>query len=414
MSRFFRGSGGSRTRRSITSTPATAGQRPAASSILACLVACAVAHAAPVLPGVAAALQTAIDAGEISGGVTCVVAKDRTLDLEAVGLADIATRQPMTPDSIFWIKSMTKPVTAVAVLMLQDRGRLNVDDPVAKYLPAFADLKTPSGRPANLTIAQLLSHTSGLGEGLGEAGSAGDRAHSLADLVRQALASPMQFEPGTRWKYTQSGINTAGRIVEVVSGLPFDQFLSRELFEPLGMSSTRFYPDEKLQERIVTLYARDKTTGELRPQPRRTDLASHDHPPLATSGIYSTAPDYARFCQMLLNGGELNGHHFLQPATIKLLTSPRTGALKAGFVPGSAWALGVGVVTEPQGVTEMLSPGSYGHGGAYGTQAWIDPAKGVAYVLMIQRMNFGNPGYRNGDDTAVRHDFQAAAARALR
>src|SRR6185369_14951068 len=139
---------------------------------------------APKLPGVAAAIQTAIDAHEISGAVTMVVTKNQVLDLEAIGFADIATKKPMMPDAIFWIKSMTKPVTAVAVLMLQDAGKLNVDDPVAKYLPGFAELKTPSGKPANLTIAQLLTHTSGLGEGLGENGSATDRAHNLADLVR--------------------------------------------------------------------------------------------------------------------------------------------------------------------------------------------------------------------------------------
>lgn len=368
---------------------------------------------APKLPGVAAAIQVAIDAHEISGAVTMVVTKDRVLDLEAVGHADLAARKPMQPDSVFWIKSMTKPVTAVAVMMLQDAGKLNVDDPVAKYLPEFAALKTPSGQPAHLTISQLLTHTSGLGEGLGESGSAADPAHNLADLARQALASPMQFEPGARWKYTQSGLNIAGRIIEVVSGVSYDQYLSHQLFEPLGMNSARFYPGEKMQERIVTLYTKNKETGELQPVPRRADLAARSRPPLATSGLYCTAGDYARLCQMLLNGGELDGKRFLKTETIQLLTTPRTGELKAGFVPGSAWGLGVGVVTEPQGVTGMLSPGTYGHGGAFGTQAWIDPVKGVAYILMIQRDKFGTPGYRNGDDTAVRKDFQQAAADSL-
>ncbi len=391
--------------------PASPNRLRAGLALLALLPAIALAEN-PTLPGLAAAMQAFVDQKEISGAVTMVVTKDKILDLEPVGFADIATRQAMRPDSIFWIKSMTKPVTAVAVMMLQDAGKLNVDDPVAKYLPDFANLKTPSGKPANLTISHLLTHTSGLGEGLGEAGSKADPAHNLADLTRQALASPMQFEPGTRWKYTQSAINVAGRIVEVVSGVAFDQFLSQHLFEPLGMKDARFYPDGKLQERIVTLYAKNKTSGELDPLPRRADLASRDHPALPTSGLYCTAPDYARFCQMLLNGGELDGKRFLKPETVKLLTTPRTGELKAGFVPGSAWALGIGIVTDPQGVTAALSPGTFGHGGAYGTQAWIDPVKGVAYVLMIQRSNL-NTSWRNNDDTAIRADFQKIAAAAL-
>jgi CubicO group peptidase (beta-lactamase class C family) len=362
----------------------------------------------PTLPGIGEAMQKHVTAGAISGAVTMVVTKDRILHLEATGLADLATARPMTTDAVFSIKSMTKPVTGVAVLMLQSEGKLNVDDPVAKYIPEFAALKTPSGQPANLTIAQLLTHTSGLGEGLGENGNKSDQTHNLADLVRQALASPMQYEPGIRWKYTQSGINTAARIVEVVSGVIFDQFLSSRLFEPLGMNSTRFYPGEKLQQRMVTLYSKHKETGLVDAVPRRTDLASRDRPPLATSGLYSTAGDYARVCQMLLHGGELDGRRYLTPEAVRLLATPRTGDLKAGFVPGSAWGLATGVVTEPQGVTAMLSPGTYGHGGAYGTQAWIDPVKGVAYILMIHRTGFGN-----GDASDVRRDFQQAAVDAL-
>jgi len=177
--------------------------------LAALLPAIALAQAnAPKLPGVASAIQTALDAQEISGAVTVVVTKDTVLDRAALGFADLAEQKPMQSDTIFWIKSMTKPVTGVAILLLQDEGKLNVDDPVANYLPEFSGLKTPSGQPANLTIAHLLTHTSGLGEGWGESGSATDPARTLADLVRQALASPMQFEPSARWKYTQSGINT--------------------------------------------------------------------------------------------------------------------------------------------------------------------------------------------------------------
>jgi CubicO group peptidase (beta-lactamase class C family) len=366
----------------------------------------------PKLPGVAEAIQKAVDAHEITGGTTAVVTKDKLVDLEAVGFADIATQKPMQPDSIFWIKSMTKPVTAVAVMMLQDDGKLNINDLVAKYIPAFADLKTPSGKAANLTLKHLLPHTSGLGEGHGESGPRGTR--TLAELVPHFLATPMLFEPGERWKYCQAGINTMSRIVEIVSGKSFDQFCAERIFGPLAMNDTTFYPTEAQLPRVVTVYRKNKETGALEAEAPRADILSHDRPPLGNSGLYSTAPDFARFAQMLLNNGTLNGHHYLKPETVKLMASNQTGDLKAGFVPGSVWGLAVGIMAEPQGVTEAFSPGTWGHGGAYGTQVWIDPMRSIGYVLMIQRSTFGTPGYRNGDDTVVRHDFQGAVAAALK
>src|SRR6185369_9439878 len=163
---------------------------------------------------------------EIAGAVTVVATKDKVIHLESTGFADVAAKKSMTPDSVFWIASMTKPITGTAILILQDEGKLNVTDPVAKYIPEFAKLKTPSGKPANLTITQILTHTSGLGEG----GGLGARnAHTLADLVPVWLAAPMQYEPGEKWQYTQSGINLAGRIVEVVSGKTFDAFLQQRV-----------------------------------------------------------------------------------------------------------------------------------------------------------------------------------------
>src|SRR6266550_2598922 len=182
---------------------------------------------APKLPGVGATMQQAVAKNEIAGAITVVVTKDKTVHLETAGFADVATKRPMTPDTLFWIASMTKPITGAAILMLQDESKLNVADPVAKYLPEFANLKTPSGKPANLTITQILTHTSGLGEA---SGPDAQKAKTLADLVPFWLSAPMQYEPGEKWKYTQSGINTAARIVEVVSGMTFDAFLQRRLF----------------------------------------------------------------------------------------------------------------------------------------------------------------------------------------
>jgi CubicO group peptidase (beta-lactamase class C family) len=370
---------------------------------------------APKLPGIGAAMQELVSRNEIAGAITVVVTKDKTVHFETTGFAEFASQRPMTEETLFWIASMTKPVTAVAVLMLQDEGKLNVADSVAKYLPEFANLKTPSGKPANLTLTQILTHTSGLGEAGGDAAR---QAKTLADLVPLWLAAPTQFEPGAKWQYCQSGINAAGRIVEVVSGMSFDAFLQKRLFNPLGMKNTTFYPTDDQRARLVTAYAKNKDTGALEPVPPRPEFGPRDRPPQGNGGLYSTAPDYARFCQMLLNGGTLEGQRYLSAAALKFLSTPQTGDLPTGFFQNETygnrgtnygWGIGTCVLRAPHaGVAEMLSPGSYGHGGAWGTQAWIDPVKGVAYVLMVQRSNFPN-----SDASDVRREFQKAAANAM-
>jgi CubicO group peptidase (beta-lactamase class C family) len=380
-------------------------------SVLMCFTVVA-GCAVPQLPGVGAAMQEAIDGRQIAGAVTVVVTKDKVLHLEASGLADVAGKKPMQPDSLFWIASMTKPVTAVAVLMLQDEGKLNVADPVAKYIPAFAELKTPSGKPANLTITQILTHTSGLGEASAEGAR---NAKTLSDLIPLYLAAPMQYEPGAKWQYTQSGINVASRIVEVVSGLSFDAFTQQRIFDPLGMKNTTFYPAPGT---VVTAYAKNRTTGELEMTPPRADFGVRNRPPLGNGGLYSTGPDYARFCRMLLGGGVLEGKRYLSANAMQLLTTVQTGSLPCGFFQAAeyanrgtnyGWGIGTCVLRTPhEGVAAMLSPGTFGHGGAWGTQAWIDPVRGVAYILMVQRSNFPN-----SDASDVRRAFQQTAAGAL-
>ena len=369
----------------------------------------------PTLPGIGAAMREMVAKNEVAGAVTVVVTKDKVLHLENTGLADVAANRPMTPDAIFWVASMTKPITGTAVLMLQDEGKLNVADPVAKYLPEFANLKTPSGQPANLTITQILTHTSGLGEA---SGPAAKEAKTLADLVPIWLGAPMQYEPGAKWSYTQSGINAAARIVEVVSGMSFDAFLQQRLFDPLGMKDTTFYPTDTQRARLVTAYAKNKDTGAFEAVPPRADFGTRDRPPLGNGGLYSTAPDYARFCQMLLGGGTFDGRRYLSADAMKFLTTPQTGELPVGFFQNDTygqhgtkygWGLGTCILRTPhEGVAAMLSPGAFGHGGAWGTQAWVDPVRGVAYVLMVQRANFPN-----SDASEVRRAFQEAAVKAL-
>jgi len=372
--------------------------------------------ASPKIPGVSAAMQKAVENGEISGAVTVVATKDRVLHCDATGLADIGRKEPMRSDSLFWIASMTKPVTAVAVLMLQDEGKLKVTDPVAKYIPEFAGLRTPSGKPADLTIAQLLTHTSGLGEAPREGAS---KARTLADLIPLFLAAPMQYEPGAKWSYTQSGINVASRIVEIVSGLPFDIFLQKRIFDPLGMKNTTFYPTQKPGAHLVVACKKSPTTGALEAAPPPSGFGVEGRPPLGNGGLFSTGPDYARFCQMLLAGGRLGGKRYLRPEAMKLLTTVQTGDLPTGFFQspqyGShgtnyGWGIGTCILCAPHpGVAAMLSLGTFGHGGAWGTQAWIDPVRGVAFILMVQRTDFPN-----SDASEVRRAFQEAAVAGLK
>ena len=364
-------------------------------------------------PAIRAAIQKFIDAQDISGAVTVVAAKDKLLAVDTIGLADIAKKKPMEPDSLFWIASMTKPLTAVSILMLQDEGKLNVSDPVEKYLPEFAALKTPTGQPAHITIEQILTHTSGLGEGDGAAIKA---AHTLRDLIPIYLASPMLYEPGERWRYTQSGINVAARIVEVTSGLSFDKFVGKHLLKPLGMRHTTFYPNKKQQSHLATPYIKDKQTGELTAAPY-AGYGNKEQPPFGNAGLFSTGPDYARFCQMLLSGGTFRGKRYLSAAAFQQLTTVHTGELKTGFLQTDeygnrgmnyGWGIGVAILKAPHpGVAEMLSAGTFGHGGAWGTQAWIDPVRGLAYILMVQR-----PGV-NGDASKLRQAFQQAASDAF-
>ena len=376
--------------------------------------------AEPKLPGVGAAMDEWIAKNEIAGAVTVVATKDETLHLESNGYADIASKRAMTPDTLMYIASMTKPITGVAILMLQDEGKLSVTDPVAKFIPEFADLKTPSGKPANLTITQVLNHTSGLGEA---GGPKKVESKTLAELVPAYVACKMQFEPGEQWKYTQSGINVAARIVEVVSGMSFEAFLKKRIFDPLAMKDTTFYPSDDQRLRMATAYAKNMETGALEvisflKSQAVADFGTGVRPPRGSAGLFSTANDYARFCQMLLNQGTLGDRRILSEKAAAVLVAPNTGSLPTGHFKDHndgqlgmnySWGIGMCILKAPHdGVAAMLSPGSYGHGGGLGTQAWIDPVKGVVYLLMVQRSNFPN-----SDASDVRRTFQQAAADAL-
>ena len=385
----------------------------------ACLVLCALvgssisladpAPGAPAkLPGVGECVKKAIDAKEVSGAVTLVASREKVLHLDAMGQADLAAGTPMRAESIFWIASMTKPVTAAAILMLQDEGKLSVDDPIGKYIPELAHLKTADGKEHVVTIRHALTHTAGLGEATGEESAA---AKTLADLVPAFAAKPLGFVPGSEWRYSQSGINTAGRIVEIVSGQDLETFFQERLFRPLGMTDTTFYLKSGQLPRLAKPYRKE---GEQLVEWKifileGKDPTSTDRYPAANGGLFSAGPDYARFARMLLNDGTLDGKQYLKPESVKLMSTVLTGDLKTGFTDGNGWGIGCCVVRQPQGASAALAPGSFGHGGAYGTQAWIDPANDRVYVLMVQRANFPN-----ADDSDLRKGFQEAAAKGLK
>ena len=364
------------------------------------------AKADPVIGTISQAVEPHILNKEVAGAVTLVVRPDRVIHFEAQGYADLATQRPMATNMIFWIASMTKPLTACAIMMLQDQQRLSIHDPVAKHIPAFTNLKTDDGKEQTLTLWHLLTHTSGLAEpSLDEA----IESSTLTALMPHIVDKSLLFKPGTRWQYSQSGMNTLGRIVEIVSGQPFEQLLQDHLFKPLDMTDTTFYPTASQQSRIAKTYT--LSDGQLQESPIKAPYNYRDgrnRYPAANGGLYSTASDYGHFCQMLLNQGTYQGIQLLTPAAIEALSSIQTPELKTGFTEGMTWGLGCGVVKHPQGVTAMLSPGTFGHGGAYGTQAWVDPHLKIAYVLMVQRQNF-----KNGDQSSIRHDFQQAAHQAV-
>ena len=338
---------------------------------------------------------------EIAGAVTLVSYHGRTVHVGAAGLANVESQTPMTADSMFGIMSMTKPMTATALMILVDEGKVALDDPVAKYIPAFADAKLKAGEPViGLTIRRLLTHTSGL------AGS--QKCHDSLEATAAELARrPFERQPGEQWQYSP-GINVCGRIIEVASGQPYDQFVTERILKPLGMNDTTFRPTTTQRARIAEVYETTKDPKGFKLAEREVPLDSPSIVPSPSGGLYSTAADMAKFYNMVLAGGELDGRRIVSADAVKQMTTVQTGELKTGFTPGNGWGLGWCIVREPQGVTEFLSPGTYGHGGKYGTQGWVDPHRQAVFVLMVQRSNFDN-----GDNSDVRREFQRLAVAAL-
>lgn len=361
-------------------------------------------------------LQKFVDDGQIAGAVALVGKADKVLAVEAVGRRDIGSDAAMGPDALFRVMSLTKPITAVGVMMLVDDGKLELDDLVESHLPEFRGQKLYAGfsgdrpvlvpAPRPITVRDLLTHTSGLPDAPPPGYTDLDKHpdFSLADAVKVIAGRPLSFPPGTKWSYSNAGMTTLGRIIEVVSGKPYDVFLRERLFVPLGMSDTTFYPTPDQMARAATVY--DRKEGKLKPvESHRVAPNPERNRPSPAGGLFSTADDLAKLYQMTLRRGlSDDGKRILSEASVDAMTRLQTGDLKCGFVDGMGFGLGWGVVKVPAGVTASLSPGTYGHGGAYGTQGWVDRTKGRFVILLIQRV-----GLRNADDTPMRAELQRIA-----
>jgi CubicO group peptidase (beta-lactamase class C family) len=397
-------------------------KRRAILSAAVVLLAAAAADAAPrraLPPAKAAALPAAmkgfVDRGVIAGAVT-LIDRGGEVAVAAVGKRDLSSGEAMREDDLFWIASMTKPMAAAAVAMLKDEGKLAFDDPVEKHLPEFrgqwmvqeetGDRRVLVRPPRAITIRDLLIHASGLGD------VPSPRPHAtLAELSMAYAREPLRFSPGERWTYSNAGINVLGRIVEVASGQRFEEFFQARLLTPLGMRDTTFWPTPEQARRVATAYGPPE--GALQPvrvEFYKGELTDRARTPLPAGGLYSTARDVGRFYRMMLRGGTLDGRVYLKPETAAELSRTQSGDLQTGFVPGMSWGYGFQVVREPQGVTAALSPGTFGHGGAYATQSWADPRRDLVMVLMIQRAGF-KP---NGDSAEIRKVFNQLAEEAAR
>jgi CubicO group peptidase (beta-lactamase class C family) len=349
---------------------------------------------------ITAALQPFVDSHALAGAVTLVADKDKVLSLEAVGFADVAAQKPMKTDALFWIASQSKSITAAAFMTLVDDGKVKLDDPVEKYLPEFKGqwlaaeqdkdhvlLKHPR-HP--ITVREILSHTSGLPfKSLMEFPTLD--VLSLRDAACSYAMTPLQFEPGTKSGYSNAGINTAGRIIEVVSGTPYEDFLDKRLLGPLGMKDTTFWPSEEKLTRLAKSYRPNKDKTDL----EETTIVQLQYPlgdrkrqPMPGGGLFSTAADVGRFCRMVLNGGALDGKRYLSEAAVKEMTTKQTGE----------------AVKDQYGLGWFTGGGGMGHGGAYSTNMTIDPKSGIVMVYMVQHAGFPKDG-----DKALAA-FQKAAA----
>lgn len=374
------------------------------------------------------AVQRHIDAHDISGAVTLVARRGRVVNFEAHGLMSVESNKAMAKDDLFWIASMSKPITGTAILMLVEEGKIRLTDPVSKFIPELRGLKVAvmeerSGPPARapsaepqfytipaaheITIRDLLTHTSGLMSGGPASTAEGQKiarkpGEKLADYIPRLAATPLDFQPGTRWSYSPSaGFDTLGRIVEIVSGLTFDQFLRQRIFEPLGMKDTFFHPAEDRLGRVPTMYHRNGGTLDKVDMSDRMNNTTYFS---GAGGLMTDAEDYLQFGEMLLNGGAWNGKRLLSPKTIELMSAVHVPDTLPGRPKGRSFGLSVQVISDAIAANYRVSDGSFGWDGAFGTHFWVDPKEKVVGIMLVQT---------NNPNRELDRDFENAVMQAM-
>ncbi|MGO9599316.1 MAG: serine hydrolase domain-containing protein [Isosphaeraceae bacterium] len=366
------------------------------------------------------AIQRHIDEHHISGAVTLLARKGFVVHFQAQGLADLESSRPMTRETVFKMASSTKPVTGVAIMMLVEEGKVRLSDPVSRFIPEFKEMKVAVAKEGSsdielvkaereLTIRDLLTHTSGLASGgpgthKGSPETLWPKADdTLGSHVPHFAHLPLDFQPGSKWQYSGlAGIDTLARVVEIASRQSFDQFLQKRIFEPLGMTDTFFVVPEDRKDRTATIY--------------RTGAKGLEHSDLTLNfpktyfsgagGLSSTAADYFRFGQMLLNRGTLDGHRLLAPRSVEVFSANHVGDFFTGQLgrpKGMGFGLTVEIVEDPVEAGTYRSAGSFGWDGAFGTHFWVDPESQVVGVLMIQ----------TSVGRLVQRDFETAVMQAI-
>ena len=338
-------------------------------------------------------MKAFVDSGTMAGTVTLVARHGKVVALDAVGFTDIESKQALKTDAMFQLHSMTKPVVALAAMMLVEEGKLSIQDPVEKHLPEFRGLRVLEGdrlrKPARLvTVRDLMTHTSGMiGNPPPSIGELHGALHkTLAEVVLVESQIPLDFDPGTKWQYSNPGIASLARIVEVVGGMPFEKFLEVRIFAPLGMKDTYIYPPKEKWHRMPTAYIlKDGKPLKYTADPLGEGAMKFREGakyPLPEGGLYSTANDLFLLYQMMLNGGQLNGVRILSRHGVETMTKVHTGLLPTNG-PGMGYGLGWAVARDS--AAAPLSEGTYGHGGRYGTYCFIDPKRDLIGIFLIHR-----------------------------
>lgn len=357
-------------------------------------------------------MKTLAERGGVSGVVTMVARKGKVVHLEAAGKRELETGTPMQKDSIFRIYSMTKPITGVAMMILFEQGKWQLNDPVSKYIPELADLKVAkvdaatgavTSVPANhpMTMRELMSHSGGLTYGV-FGGTAVDKLYMdnkvfnqnepMQTFIERLGKMPLLFQPGERWHYSVA-VDVQGYLVEKLSGQPFPEFLQQHVFGPLQMIDTAFYVPAEKMNRFVEFYYRGKD-GKSVKHPGLTDYSKPPVFPSGGGGLVSTASDYMRFCQMLLNGGVLDGQRILSPLSVKLMRTNMLPESARTMGPGTGFGLDFAVVEDPAAAGGYEGKGTFFWGGFAGTWFWIDPVYELIVVGMIQERGDDVPDMR--------------------